>query len=262
MLIQLPGPVPQGPGTTPGTNPNDNGAGFSGGFSGAGGIHGHFQGEVKTGLSHSLVTGFGLDIGTGAGMVVAGQNITKADKINASIFGRHASVNWPGMHLGGNYWYQCSQDDYRGRAQTGWIMMLAEGDLSTNPSSIELFIEGEQNNRLSLVDDSGWMVRADIAVVEINPATQNIVGFGVKTYLGAFYKTGGVAYQSGLITDNHAHTGSYGHSIELTVDVATDTTQHRLSLATTSGSGLPTYDVKVSCRISYVQVYSLCQYGS
>ena len=137
--------------------------------------------------------------------------------------------------------------------------MLAEGDLSSNPSDIELLIEGIPNNRLSLVDDSGWMIRADVSIVEINPATQNIVAFGVKSYLGALYKTGNVAYESGLITDNHQHTGDFGHDIELEVDVTTDTTQHRLKLATQSGSGLPTYDVKVTCRISYVQVYSLCQ---
>ena len=260
MNIQTPGPVVFGPGTTPGTNPNDNGAGFTGGYSNGGGLHGHFQGStVKAGASQSFISGGGHIVGNGNGMTVVGRDLTVANNINPHVFGIHGDVRFPGLHLAGGHWWQCSSEDYRGRAQTGWIMMMSEGDLSSNPSEIELLIEGIPGNRISMVDDSGWMIRADIAIVEVNPSTQNIVAFGAKSYLGALYKTGGVAYEAGLVTDNHQHTGDFGHGIELEVDVTTDTTQHRLKLATQSGSGLPTHDVKVTCRISYVQVYSLCQ---
>jgi len=261
--IQLPGPVFTGPGTRPGRLPADRGQKHSGGFTEGSGIFGYFQDSaVKADASQSFISGGGHDIGNGQGMVVVGRNLTVSDYIDPAVFGKHGDVRWPGLHLAGNYWWQCDPTDYRGRAQTGWIMMLGEGDLSSNPSEIELLVEGIPDNRISLVDDSGWMIRADISIVEINPANMNIVAFGAKSYLGAIYKTGGIAYEAGSVSDNHEHTGDFGHDIELEIDVTTNTAQHRFKLATQSGSGLPTHNVSVTCRISYVQVYSLCQIPS
>lgn len=263
MEIQLPGPVIGGPGTRPGRLPADRGSIFTGGFTEGSGIQGHFYASrVTAGVSQSGIFGSGHDIDSGVGMIIAGHNLTKSAGIDASIFGSHADIRWSGLHLGGGFWWQCGSEDYRGRAQTGWIMLLGEGDLSDNPSEIELLIEGVPDNRISLVDDSGWMIRADLSIVEINPANMNISSFGAKSYLGAIYKTGGIAYEAGSLNDNHQHTGDFGHDIELEVDVTSDTTQHRFKLATKSGSGLPTHNVSVTCRISYVQVYSLCQIPS
>ena len=233
--------------------------------SGAGnapGIVGSF-GNVATpaGLTQTSIIGQDHTISEGAFRTVHGFSHTVAQKVDAHVFGNRALANWSGLHLGGRWWNECGIDDeLAGRAQWGVILLMAEGDLSTNGNSIEFFLEGINNNRLVLPDDSLWNVEINIAFYDLNTATQNLVGQQSMNYLLCLSKTGGLAATTGTPSTTLREIGTYSTKFELAIDVATDTTQHRLSLMAISGAGLPVYGVKATAAIKYTMVKSICVY--
>jgi hypothetical protein len=219
--------------------------------------------KVPSGINQYSIIGQGHDIqGTSSFGTVHGFGHEVATKIQSHVFGKYGLSNWEGLHVGGGWWHQCGQAEEKGRAQYGVILMMAEGDLSDHFDEIEFFIEGVDNYRLVLPDDSAWIVDIDIIFYDMNPATMNLVGQQSLKYVLCLSKTGGVASSTGTINTTLTEIGTYNTKVILVIDTTTDTTQHRLSLQAHTNSGNPVYPVKATASIKYTMVKGTCQYSS
>ena len=132
------------------------------------------------------------------------------------------------------------------------VPVIFEGAFDSG-DTVELFIEGKLNTRLSIPNNSGMSVRFEMQLVTISAATgrPNIVHNAI--FLECFKKSNNVAtgfYGAHANAAIHEVGGMGNNKIHMDIDVTTDTTQHRVEMHNQSFSNRET--TRIVCKMSYV----------
>lgn len=201
--------------------------------------------------NYNLLAATNSTVGDGVvGGVIAGNNVEVLDDVKAPfIMGQNTYGFERGFHYGGNV-YDFSTDELIGRGQAGTIVMLGKETFEAENDTMELFIHGEVGDpgRLNLRANTGMSIYCTINMVEYNETfnrTFNVltqrINFEIDKNASSILRATGT-----LIENGSAYTGIFTPS----VDVSTDTSQHRLII--TAGSGtLPTNPIYATCRVDY-----------
>ena len=161
-------------------------------------------------------------------------NEIEADAGTSIVVGRNVKVKYKGIHYGAS--------DTLGLSQGGIIHLEGKGEFNATGDEIEMFVDGR---RLELENGAVWSCELNISLHDSGARPHSVIfGFMIN-------KTGaGVAEVSAITTI--AEHGSV-HSIDLEVDVTTNTAQHRISVKAQGGSGYPFTSVIVSGVLRYSQ---------
>jgi hypothetical protein len=205
---------------------------------------------VSPDLGYSILAGTNLFADAGnSNMVMAGENLRlRGAQFGAALFGKNADVSHPGMHIGGG-WFADDRSDVDGRAQFGFIPVMGQGDFTISGTTIELFIEGIANKRISLDVNTTWIIRVIVAVHRF--ASGDIPISGSYAADVTIAKTAGGVARVGLITPV-----SSDEFDKLTLSVSGVSGEHKLFISKVGGTGFPFTSIRISGVVQYVQVKS------
>ena len=180
---------------------------------------------------YSFVSGNDITIEADARNILAvGQWMDIAPITDIMATGSNVNAFVEGVHRGGGWWYDAIGTGSKGGAQMSVVPFIYEGDFD-DTDEVELFIEGKNNNRLSIPNGSTMYCRFDIVVSTYNVAGGVPVDSQTLVFFDSFKKISNVAsshYATGT-SPATVNIGTFGASnFILNVDTATDTTQHRL----------------------------------
>ncbi len=200
-----------------------------------------------------IVSGYNISIPNGGAVVTAiGSNIEVTERNYIQATGAWTNAFVEGAHRGGGFYYDA--DEILGYGQNGVIPFLYEGDFDQG-DVVELFIEGKQDNRLSIPDDTGMYIRADVCITTYNASTNSVAEQQTMVFYEAFKKVNGVAVDYHGTSKNLANVtlGDFGtatNKFHLDVDVTTNTAQHRILFENNSQTN--TKNTRIVCWITYV----------
>jgi hypothetical protein len=199
----------------------------------------------------NLLLGYDITNRTNAGVVV-GNAITTAEVDYLLATGSNVNAFAEGVHRGNGWWHENLFSGNRGAAQNGQITLIYEGAFDDN-AVVELFIEGKENNRLNIPDNSSMFVRFDV-VISTNDGTyaENVQ---TLVFYEAYKKVNRVASAE---YSGHGNTpvltiGDFGTataSFHLETDVTTDTDEHRIIMHNHSVTN--TSNTRIVCTMNYV----------
>jgi len=93
--------------------------------------------------------------------------------------GKWAEADIRGVHFGGGTWYDGASDfgtTIPGRNQHGFIQLMGLGALNTNPTNIDLFVDGVNGGKIVMPTESVWAVKVYISILEYNYGTTDYTG--------------------------------------------------------------------------------------
>lgn len=188
----------------------------------------------------------------GTNQIAVGQWIDVAPIANILATGSNVNAFVEGIHRGGGWWYDAVGTRQKGAAQRSVIPFIYEGSFA-DTDTVELFIEGKNNNRLSIPNGSTMYIRADIVVSTYNAAGAAVVNTQTLVFFDAFKKISNVATSNYAVDTSPAtvNIGSFGASnMILNVDTATDTTQHRIKMHNNGDTN--TYTTRIVCYLTSI----------
>ena len=168
----------------------------------------------------------------------------KGDQRGIAMFGKSVESAVPGLVVGGGW----PQDDrsytYNGSQSAGTFMMSEQGTYAATLGTLELFIEGIANKRIELEDDTAWYMRMQVMV---QPTINQYINATITAQIG---KTAGVAFATAPIVQ-YQDTSMAGRTVNLIIDTATNTAQHRMNIQLAGGT-YP-FTTRLVAQINYTQ---------
>ena len=219
---------------------------------------GNFYGNgsnVSTAVGSSgFTTGQNISIGASARNVFVGGEWIDINQPNTQAFGSNTNAFVRGFHRGGGWWYENFLTGDKGQQQYGEIVFSFEGDFDST-DEVELFIEGIQNERLSIPSHSSMGCRFDVMVTTYNAATQEVSNVEYLTYYDILEKSSAGVASSFYSSHNNNPTIQFGdfgggNKFHLDIDTTTDTSQHRIILHNQSTSN--TENTRIVCVLNYL----------
>jgi hypothetical protein len=183
--------------------------------------------------------------------LVSGEDIQIDSFRNIVASGSNTYAWIEGIHRGAGWWYEDFKSGNKGAYQSGSIPFIYKGNLAKS-SSVELFIEGKLNNRLSLPNEVGLACRFEISIGTINAATGRMDKAQYYVFIDNFRKSNNIAYNAyGSHSNSPVHeAGDFNtNAMHLDIDTTTDTTQHRIELHNQNET--LRQQVQILCRIDY-----------
>ena len=210
--------------------------------------------------ANNVITTVGLDAGSSTFSMFAGNKIksnsndnviavgdtleVKGDQRGIAMFGKSVESAVPGLVVGGGW----PQDDrsytYNGSQSAGTFMMSEQGTYAATLGTLELFIEGIANKRIELEDDTAWYMRMQLMV---QPTINQYINATITAQIG---KTAGVAFATAPIVQ-YQDTSMAGRTVNLIIDTATNTAQHRMNIQLAGGT-YP-FTTRLVAQINYTQ---------
>jgi hypothetical protein len=199
----------------------------------------------------NLLLGYDITNRSNAGVVV-GNAITTASVDYIHATGSNVNAFVEGVHRGNGWWHENLFSGNRGAAQQGQVTFIYEGAFDDD-AEVELFIEGKENNRLNIPDNSSMFVRLDV-VISTNDGT-----YAENTQTLVFYEAYKKVNKIAVCEyTGHANTpvltiGDFGTStsaFHIETDVTTDTDEHRVFLHNHSVTNTST--TRIVCTMNYV----------
>ena len=159
-----------------------------------------------------------------------------------------------GSHRGAGWWYDNFKTGNKGAYQNGQIHFIYKGFFAQG-SSVELFIEGKLNNRLSLPNEVVMNCVFNVSLGTINAATGRFDQQDSMIFFDSFRKSNNVAYNAYSLHANtplHQAGDFSSNAVHMDVDTTTDTTQHRIELHNQSQT--LKQQVQILCTLNYTMV--------
>ena len=200
---------------------------------------------IDLGNTFSVFAGEKITIGAGSPNTLAVGNGLKLEGANrgSAILGKNAYSNIMGIHYGGG---DRANPGVEGVQQMGSIVLANTRGFSASGQTTEVFTgnDGTTATRISLPDDT--------AIVCFYTLHGNDMNGNFYYQKGSFYidKLAGLANKKGPFPIDSQSAG--GLTLTLSIDTATDTTQHRF-IVTSGGSGFPYTAVRVVLTLEYNQ---------
>ena len=174
-----------------------------------------------------------VEIGNNESQVLGDFNTVKSEASGSLVIGQGVYAKQRGVHFGVN--------PSLAKSQGGLLSFSGAGTYSATGDKVEIFLNNV--DRLNLDDGTTWLCELSV-VVSQNASTKHSAVFAFHIYKNT------TAAVSAITTITQV--GSL-NTLGGSVDVVTDTAQHRLAVGMTGGSGYP-YTVEISGILKYTQI--------
>ena len=107
------------------------------------------------------------------------RNFIRPNLEGTTVMGRWAEADVRGVHFGGGTWYDGTSDfgtTIPGRSQHGFIQLMGLGELSANPTDVNLFLDGVDNGTIAMPTESVWIVKIYISILEYLYGSSDFTG--------------------------------------------------------------------------------------
>lgn len=137
--------------------------------------------EIEVNNERILVSGLGHGISpnNNYSQALGYRNFIRPNLEGTTVLGKWAEADVRGVHFGGGTWYDGASDfgtTIPGRNQHGFIQLMGLGALNTNPTDINLYIDGVNGGRIVMPTESVWAVKVYISILEYNYGTTDYTG--------------------------------------------------------------------------------------
>ena len=174
-----------------------------------------------------------VEIGNNESQVLGDFNTVKSEASGSLVVGQGVYAKQRGVHFGVN--------PSLAKSQGGLLSFSGAGTYSASGDKVEIFLNNV--DRLNLDDGTTWLCELSV-VVSQNASTKHSAIFAFY-----IYKNTTAAVSAITTITQVGGLNTLGGS----VDVVTDTAQHRLAVGMTGGSGYP-YTVEISGILKYTQI--------
>jgi hypothetical protein len=195
--------------------------------------------------SQTITVGQGIEsLDNNPNTLIIGEQVKYEGNHGSGLLtGKNIYANVPGLHIGGG-WMSGNRDDAQGGSQAGTFIMNVKGGLSSGSSTLELLIEGMTGKRINIPDQTAWACVVTISCAE---STTTIINQALARFSVMLKKEG----TASAGTVNTIFDDTTFHNIELTVDTATNTAEHRLKVGLSSGH--PHTNLNFIATVEYIQ---------
>jgi hypothetical protein len=196
--------------------------------------------------SFSVFAGNDIKIeGTNDNLIAIGDTINlKGDQRGAALFGKSVESVVPGLVIGGGWPGDNRGYGYEGSQSAGTFLMSNQGTYPATLNVVELFIEGIANKRIEMEDNMLWYMRVHLMV---QPTINQYINATITAQMG---KSGGIAFATAPIVQ-YQDTSMAGRTVNLIIDTATNTAQHRMNIQLAGGT-YP-FITRLVAQINYTQ---------
>jgi hypothetical protein len=149
--------------------------------------------------------GHGISPNNNYSQAMGYRNFIRPDLEGTTVMGRWAEADLRGVHFGGGTWYDGTSNfgtTIPGRSQHGFIQLMGVGNMESNPTNVNLFLDGINNGRITMPTETVWMVKVYISVMEYD--------YGIADFTG---KVASVEYSSMVWRDKVTHHSSTPHRV-------------------------------------------------
>jgi len=137
--------------------------------------------EIENNNERIFVSGLGHGISpnNNYSQAMGYRNFIRPNLEGTTVMGRWAEADVRGVHFGGGTWYDGASDfgtTIPGRSQHGFIQLMGVGEMVSNPTNVNLFVDGINNGTIVLPTETVWAVKVYISVMEYNYGTTDFTG--------------------------------------------------------------------------------------
>jgi len=137
--------------------------------------------EIENNNERIFVSGLGHGISpnNNYSQAMGYRNFIRPNLEGTTVMGRWAEADVRGVHFGGGTWYDGASDfgtTIPGRSQHGFIQLMGVGEMVSNPTDVNLFVDGINNGTIVLPTETVWAVKVYISVMEYNYGTTDFTG--------------------------------------------------------------------------------------
>jgi len=137
--------------------------------------------SIENNNERILVSGLGHGIApnNNYSQALGYRNFIRPNLEGTTVMGRWAEADVRGVHFGGGTWYDGTSDfgtTIPGRSQHGFIQLMGLGELTANPTQVDLFLDGIDNGTIAMPTESVWMVKVYISIMEYDYNVTDFTG--------------------------------------------------------------------------------------
>jgi hypothetical protein len=163
--------------------------------------------EIENNNERIFVSGLGHGISpnNNYSQAMGYRNFIRPNLEGTTVMGRWAEADVRGVHFGGGTWWDGASDfgtTIPGRSQHGFIQLMGLGEMVSNPTNVNLFIDGINNGVLVMPTETVWNLKVYISVMEYNYGTADFTG-----------KVASVEYSCMVWRDKVTHYSATPHKI-------------------------------------------------
>jgi hypothetical protein len=144
------------------------------------------------------------------------RNFIRPNLEGTMVAGRWAEADVRGVHFGGGTWYDGTSDfgtTIPGRSQHGFIQLMGLGELTANPTNIDLYLDGIDGGSIVMPTETVWMVKVYISILEYDYNVTDFTGrVASLEYSSMIWKDKTTQYSSTPILVNQFYSG-FGASL-------------------------------------------------
>ena len=176
------------------------------------------RGEIENNNERIFVSGLGHGISpnNNYSQALGYRNFIRPNLEGTTVMGRWAEADVRGVHFGGGTWYDGTSDfgtTIPGRSQHGFIQLMGLGELTANPTNINLLLDGINGGRIVMPTETVWMVKVFISILEYAYGTTDFTGrVASLEYSSMIWKDKTTQYSSTPILVNQFYSG-FGASL-------------------------------------------------
>ena len=169
--------------------------------------------SIENNNERILVSGLGHGISpnNNYSQALGYRNFIRPNLEGTTVMGRWAEADVRGVHFGGGTWYDGTSDfgtTIPGRSQHGFIQLMGLGELTANPTNIDLLLDGIDNGTIAMPTETVWMVKVYISILEYD---YNVTDFTGKVasleYSSMIWKDKTTQFSSTPILVNQFYSG-------------------------------------------------------
>jgi hypothetical protein len=209
--------------------------------------------SIENNNERILVSGLGHGIApnNNYSQALGYRNFIRPNLEGTMVAGRWAEADVRGVHFGGGTWWDGTSDfgtTIPGRSQHGFIQLMGLGEMVSNPTNVDMYIDGIDGGVIEMPTETVWMAKVYISVIEYD--------YNVTDFTG---KVATVEYTTMVWRDKVTHYSATPHKIhEFTSGFASNTFQ--LHMPIVSNKIAPYLECKhtgkmavISATIQYTQ---------
>jgi hypothetical protein len=137
--------------------------------------------SIENNNERILVSGLGHGIApnNNYSQAMGYRNFIRPNLEGTAVMGRWAQADVRGVHFGGGTWWDGTSDfgaTIPGRSQHGFIQLMGLGEMISNPTDVDLFVDGINNGTISLPTETVWSVKVYISVMEYDYSGGDFTG--------------------------------------------------------------------------------------
>lgn len=113
--------------------------------------------------------GHGISPNNNYSQALGYRNFIRPNLEGTTVMGRWAEADVRGVHFGGGTWWDGTSDfgtTIPGRSQHGFIQLMGLGELTANPTNIDLLLDGIDGGVIATPTETVWMVKIYISILE------------------------------------------------------------------------------------------------